>query len=44
MGQAAGVAAAMAVKQNITPRKVEYRALQRNLIKQGVVLPGIEVT
>jgi hypothetical protein len=44
MGQAAGVAAAMAVQQNISPRKVEYRVLQRNLIKQGVVLPGIEVT
>jgi hypothetical protein len=44
MGQAAGVAAAMAVQQSISPRKVEYHILQRNLIKQGVVLPGIEVT
>jgi hypothetical protein len=43
MGQAAGTAAAMAVQHNITPRKVDYRDLQRNLIKQGVVLPGIEV-
>jgi hypothetical protein len=43
MGQAAGTAAAMAVQHNITPRKVEYRDLQRNLIKQGVVLPGIDV-
>ncbi|MGD0780289.1 MAG: FAD-dependent oxidoreductase [Dehalococcoidales bacterium] len=43
MGQAAGTAAAMAVQYNITPRKVEYRALQRNLTKQGVVLPGIEL-
>jgi hypothetical protein len=42
MGQAAGTAAAMAIQKNISPRKVEYRALQRNLIKQGVVLPGIE--
>jgi hypothetical protein len=43
MGQAAGVAAAMAVQQNISPRKVEYQDLQHKLIKQGVVLPGIEV-
>jgi uncharacterized protein YfiM (DUF2279 family) len=44
MGQAAGIAAAMAVQQNTSPRKVEYCVLQRNLVKQGVVLPGIEVT
>lgn len=43
MGQAAGTAAAIAVQQNILPRKVEYRTLQRNLVKQGVVLPGIEL-
>jgi hypothetical protein len=43
MGQAAGIAAAMSVQQNILPRKVDSRALQRNLIKQGAVLPGIEV-
>jgi hypothetical protein len=42
MGQAAGTAAAIAIQQNIAPRKVEYRSLQRNLIKQGVVLPGIK--
>jgi len=44
IGQATGVAAAMAVQQNISPRKVEYHLLQRKLIKQGAVLPGIEVT
>lgn len=43
MGQAAGTAAAIAVQQHIPPRKVEYRTLQRNLVKQGVVLPGIEL-
>jgi hypothetical protein len=43
-GQAAGTAAAMAVQQNIFPRKVEYHVLQRNLVKQGVVLPGIDVS
>jgi hypothetical protein len=42
MGQAAGTAAAMAVQQNISPRKIEYRALQRQLVKQGVALPGID--
>jgi hypothetical protein len=43
MGQAAGTAAAMAIQQNISPRKVEYRTLQRELVKQGVVLPGIQL-
>ena len=38
-GQAAGTAAAMAVKAGIQPRKVDYRALQDNLVKQGVNLP-----
>jgi hypothetical protein len=41
MGQAAGTAAAMAVKMNIEPRKVDHRALQENLLKQGVPLPGV---
>jgi hypothetical protein len=43
MGQAAGTAAALAVKQNIPARKVNITALQKNLLKQGVVLPGIDV-
>jgi hypothetical protein len=43
MGQAAGTAAAMAVQQNISPRKVDYHTLQQNLVKQGVTLPGIEI-
>jgi hypothetical protein len=43
MGQAAGTAAAMAVKQGISPRKVDYGQLQNNLIKQGVPLPGVKI-
>ncbi len=38
-GQAAGTAAALAVKAGIPPRKVDYAALQKSLIKQGVNLP-----
>ena len=38
-GQAAGTAAAMAAKAGIQPRKVDYKELQENLIKQGVQLP-----
>jgi hypothetical protein len=41
-GQAAGTAAAMAVKAGIQPRKVDYKALRANLVKQGVNLPKIE--
>jgi hypothetical protein len=41
MGEAAGTAAAMATKQGISPRKINYRALQQQLLKQGVPLPGI---
>jgi hypothetical protein len=38
-GQAAGTAAALAVKAGIEPRGVDYRSLQRNLVAQGVILP-----
>jgi hypothetical protein len=38
-GQAAGTAAALAVKTGVEPRKVDYKALQNNLIKQGVNIP-----
>jgi hypothetical protein len=44
MGQAAGTAAAMAIKRGISPRKVDCKALQNNLLKQGVALPGIALT
>jgi 2-polyprenyl-6-methoxyphenol hydroxylase-like FAD-dependent oxidoreductase len=40
-GQAAGTAAAMAVKADIQPRKVDYKVLRSNLVKQGVNLPEI---
>jgi len=36
MGQAAGTAAALAVKDGVSPRKVDYRALRRHLTEQGV--------
>jgi hypothetical protein len=40
-GQAAGTAAAMAVRDGIQPRKVDYKALRAKLVKQGVRLPEI---
>ena len=39
MGQAAGTAAALAVKNKVEPRKVNYRMLQKRLVAQGVSLP-----
>ena len=41
-GQAAGTAAAMAVEEGIQPRHVDHKALQQNLVKQGVIIPGIK--
>jgi hypothetical protein len=38
-GQAAGTAAALAVKAGIQPRHVDYKELQTNLRRQGVNLP-----
>ncbi|OGN98977.1 MAG: hypothetical protein A2Y58_01235 [Chloroflexi bacterium RBG_13_51_52] len=43
MGEAAGTAAALAIKQGISPRKVDYKTLQKTLVKQGAVLPGINI-
>jgi hypothetical protein len=43
MGEAAGTAAAMAVKQGIGVRNVDYKALQKALVKQGAVLPGVDI-
>jgi hypothetical protein len=40
-GQAAGTAAAMAAQAGIQPRKVDYRALRKNLVRQGVDLPEL---
>ncbi len=39
MGQAAGTAAALAVRSGVTPRIVDILDLQENLAKQGVPLP-----
>ena len=39
-GQAAGTAAALAVKAGIPPRHVDYKELQANLRRQGVDLPN----
>ena len=39
MGEAAGVAAALAAKAGISPGGVDIKTLQRKLIKQNVVLP-----
>ncbi len=39
-GQAAGTAAALAVKAGIPPRHVDYKELQANLRKHGVELPS----
>jgi hypothetical protein len=39
MGQAAGTAAALAVKNKVNPRKVDTRILQGRLSAQGVSLP-----
>ncbi len=38
MGQAAGTGAALAVKQGISARKVDYKKLQKTLSSQGVYL------
>ncbi|MCX7911982.1 MAG: FAD-dependent oxidoreductase, partial [Dehalococcoidales bacterium] len=42
-GEAAGTAAALAVKGGIPPRKVDHRLLQRQLLSQGALLPGVKV-
>jgi hypothetical protein len=39
LGQAAGTAAAMAINSNVNVRKVDYHALQKSLLQQGVLLP-----
>lgn len=42
LGEAAGTAAALAVKQDIEPRQIDHRTLQKQLVKQGVPLPGVK--
>jgi len=41
-GQAAGTAAAMAIKAGVSVRKLSYKALQDSLKKQGVILPDVK--
>jgi hypothetical protein len=41
VGEAAGTAAALAVKQGIPVRKVDTKLLQKTLVKNGAALPGI---
>jgi hypothetical protein len=43
MGEAAGTAAALAVKTGVPARNVDIKALQRQLLKQGVLLEGVTV-
>jgi hypothetical protein len=40
-GEAAGAAAALAVKDRIKVRDVNFDALRDRLIKQGVILPDV---
>jgi hypothetical protein len=42
LGEAAGTAAALAVKSGIKARDVDYGALQSQLIRQGVLLPDVK--
>ncbi|MFC1920464.1 FAD-dependent oxidoreductase [Chloroflexota bacterium] len=41
-GQAAGTAAAMALDSNVSVKKVDIITLQKNLLKQGAILPASE--
>jgi hypothetical protein len=43
MGQAAGTAAALAADKGVQPRKVDVTEIQKTLLKQHAVLPGISV-
>jgi hypothetical protein len=40
MGEAAGTGAALATKNNVCPGRIDYRALQKRLLAQGVPLPA----
>jgi hypothetical protein len=42
-GEAAGTAAAMAVKAGIQPGEINTGALQKQLVKQGQILPGVKI-
>jgi len=38
LGQAAATAAVLAIKHNVTPRKLDYEILEKDLRQQGVIL------
>lgn len=40
MGQAAGVAAALAARGNTTPHKVSLKEIKKTLVKNGAIVPG----
>lgn len=43
MGEAVGVAAALALSKGISPRQINSKELQENLLLQGVILNPIEI-
>ena len=43
MGQAAGTAAALTVKNSVRPRDLDHTILQKCLLEQGVMLPGVSI-
>ena len=38
MGEAAGVAAAMAVKENLTPKTIDVQKLRAKLVENGAII------
>jgi hypothetical protein len=42
MGQAAGTSAALATRNQIMPRQLDYRLLKQHLLAQGAVLPATQ--
>jgi hypothetical protein len=40
LGEAAGTASALAIRQGVTPRKVSFEPLRKRLLAQNVPLPG----
>jgi len=42
MVQGAGTGAAIAIRDNVIPRGMNFKKLRKTLINQGVYMPGIE--
>ena len=42
-GEAAGTAAALAVKSGVEPRAVDYTEVQKQLLRQGAILPDVPI-